>query len=245
VGTLVARLKLTRATRTRSIKAMRSKLPLMNFLRKCSAPFSRWFLAAALLFSALLNPAPSVSHAQNTASLSGAAVLPAPPIADHIPLSGVGDFGRVTENLYRGAQPSTAGFAELKKLGISIVVNFRDERSEQTKEQRTAEALGMRYVVIGWNARKLPTDAQVAEFLHLVRANPQSKIFVHCHWGADRSGVMVATYRIAEEHWTAEQAVAEMHAFHLHFWLPHLKDYIAGFPNRLETSPELHAAVAP
>ena len=78
----------------------------------------------------------------------------------------------------------------------------------------------------------------------VVRTNPQSKIFVHCHWGADRSGVMVATYRIAEEHWTVEQAVAEMHAFHLHFWLPHLKHYVADFPNRLETSPELHAAVA-
>ena len=217
----------------------------MNFLRKCSPLCSGWTLAGALLFSGLLHSAPSVSQAQNTASLSGAAALPAPPIADHIPLTGVGNFGRVTGNLYRGAQPSAEGFTELKKLGVNIVVNFRDEQSEQAKEQRTAETLGMRYVVIGWNARKEPTDAQVAEFLNLVHANPQSKIFVHCHLGADRTGVMVATYRIAEEHWTAEQAVAEMKAFHLHFWLPHLKHYVAEFPRRLETSPELHAAVAP
>ncbi len=217
----------------------------MDFLRKCMALYSRWILAAALVSAGLLHTAPSVSHAQNSANLSGAAVLPAPPIAEHIPLSGVGNFGRVAGNLYRGAQPSAEGFAELKKLGVGIVVNFRDEQSEQTKEQRTAEALGMRYFGIGWNARKEPTDAQVAEFLNLVRANPQSKIFVHCHWGADRTGVMVATYRIAEEHWTAEQAVAEMKAFHLHFWLPHLKHYVAQFPRRLETSPELQAAVAP
>ena len=217
----------------------------MDFMRKCIARGARWALAAALVSAGLLDPAPSVSYAQNAASLSGAAVLPAPPIADHIPLSGVGNFGRVAENLSRGAQPSAEGFAELKKLGFGIVVNFRDEPSEQTKEQRIAEALGMRYVGIGWNARKEPTDAQVAEFLNLIRANPQAKIFVHCHWGADRTGVMVATYRIAEEHWTAEQAVAEMKAFHLHFWLPHLKHYVADFPRRLETSTELHATVAP
>jgi tyrosine-protein phosphatase SIW14 len=217
----------------------------MDILRKCMALCSRGILAAALLSAGLLDSALSVSHAQYAASLSGAAVLPAPPIAEPIRFSGVGNFGRVAGNLYRGAQPSAEGFAELKKLGVGIVVNFRDEPSEQTKEQRTAEALGMRYVGIGWHARKEPTDAQVAEFLHLVRANPQSKIFVHCHWGADRTGVMVATYRIAEERWTAEQATAEMKAFHLHFWLPHLKRYVAGFPRRLETSPELRAAVAP
>ncbi len=217
----------------------------MDFRRKCMAWCPRGILAAALLSAGLLHSAPSASRAQNAASLSGAAVLPAPPVADHIPLSGVGNFGRVAGNLYRGAQPSAEGFAELEKLGVGIVVNFRDEPSEQTKEQRAAEALGMRYVGIGWNARKEPSDAQVAEFLNLVRANAQSKIFVHCHWGADRTGVMVATYRIAEEHWTAEQALAEMKAFHLHFWLPHLKHYVAGFPRRLETSPELHAAIAP
>ena len=61
----------------------------MDFLRKCMALCSEWILAAALLFSGLLHSPPSVSHAQNNTSPSGAAVLPAPPIADHIPLSGV------------------------------------------------------------------------------------------------------------------------------------------------------------
>lgn len=207
--------------------------------------FSERILAAALLAAALLQPAPVAARAQNTASLSGAAVLPVPRIAEHIPLSGVGNFGRVTENLYRGAQPSPEGFSQLKKLGIAVVVNFRDERGEQQKEQRAAEALGMRYVVIGWNARKEPTDAQVAEFLALVRENSQTKIFAHCHLGAERTGVMLATYRIAEDHWTAEQALAEMKAFHLHFWLPHLKHYVSDFPRRMQNSPALQTLAAP
>lgn len=217
----------------------------MNLPGNRARLFSERILAAALLAAALWQSAPAAARAQNTASLSGAAVLPAPRIAEHIPLSGVGNFGRVTENLYRGAQPSPEGFSQLKKLGIGMVVNFRDERSEQQKEQRAAEALGMRYVVIGWNARKEPTDAQVAEFLALVRENSQTKIFAHCHLGADRTGVMLAAYRIAEDHWTAEQALAEMKAFHLHFWLPHLKHYVSDFPRRMQSSPALQTLAAP
>ena len=214
----------------------------MNSLRQRASLVSCGILAATLVATGLLHPAPPRPPRQNAASLSGAAVLPAPRIAEHIPLSGVGNFGRVTDNLYRGAQPSAEGFSQLKKLGIGVVVNFRDERGEQQNEQRTAQALGMRYVVIGWNARKEPTDAQVAEFLSLIRDNSQTKMFVHCHLGADRTGVMIATYRIADERWTAEQALAEMKAFHLHFWLPHLKHYVSDFPRLLEASPALQVA---
>jgi tyrosine-protein phosphatase SIW14 len=201
-------------------------------------------LAAVLLASFLVSPdrlpfeAPPAA-AQRSVSLSGAVVLSAPPLAEHIPLRGVNNFGRVTGHLYRGAQPSSEGFTELKRLGVGIVVNLRDDHGEQEKEKRTVEALGLRYVPIPWNARHEPTDAQVAEFLDLVRANPQTRIFVHCHLGADRTGVMIAAYRIAEQAWTPPQAIAEMKAFHLHFWLPHLNRYIERFPRRLETSSDL------
>ena len=98
-------------------------------------------------------------------------------------------------------------------------------------------------MAIPWNARHLPTDAQMADFFDLLRVNPKTKIFVQCQLGADRTGVMIAAYRIADENWTPRQAIAEMKAFHLHFWLPHLNRYIEQFPQRLESSPELRPLV--
>ena len=151
-------------------------------------------------------------------------------------LGGLSNFGYVTDTLYRGAQPSPAGFETLRRIGVSIVVNFREEAGETVREKHEVEALGMRYVGIPWSGRHTPTDSQVIEFLDLVRSNPHVKIFVHCERGADRTGTMIAAYRIAVEHKSVVDAVSEMHQFHYaHFWLPWLEKYVSNFPSLLQT----------
>ena len=151
-------------------------------------------------------------------------------------LGGLSNFGYVTDTLYRGAQPSTAGFETLRRIGVSIIVNFREEAGETAREKHEVEALGMRYVGIPWSGRHSPTDSQVTEFLDLVRSNPHAKIFVHCQRGADRTGTMIAVYRIAVQHKSVPEAVSEMHQFHYaHFWLPGLEKYVTAFPNLLQT----------
>jgi tyrosine-protein phosphatase SIW14 len=148
---------------------------------------------------------------------------------------GVPNFGRVTDMLYRGGQPASEGFSALQAMGIGIVVNFRDEREEMTTEKRQVESLGIKYVEIPWSGLDKPSNIQVAQFLDLIRANPKAKIFVHCKRGADRTGVMVAAYRIAVEHEPVAQAVSEMHQFHYAgFWLPQLKRYVESFPEVLQ-----------
>lgn len=155
---------------------------------------------------------------------------------------GVANFGEVSSQLYRGAQPTPEGFAGLKRLGVEIVVNLRHEPDLIAGERQTVESLGLRYVSIPWNSWHQPSSQQVAEFLALLQANPRKKIFVHCHHGADRTGVMVAAYRIADEHWTPAQAIQEMNAFHFHgFWLRHLKRYVQDFPQQLAADPSLRA----
>ena len=143
--------------------------------------------------------------------LQPAVVTPSPagPVT-RLDLSGVDNAFQVNPSLFRGAQPSASGLAELAKLGITIVVNLRERGPEVEAEREQAEALGLRYVSIpvgGWSA---PTLQQVAEFLTLLRRSAGEKIFVHCHRGRDRTGVMIAAWRIAERHWTARQALREM-----------------------------------
>jgi protein tyrosine phosphatase (PTP) superfamily phosphohydrolase (DUF442 family) len=149
---------------------------------------------------------------------------------------GLPNFGRVSDSLFRGAQPTMAGFSSLQGMGIAIVVNFRDEHGEMAEEQREVESAGMKYVSIPWSGSDEPSNKQVAEFLDLVRSNPDTKIFVHCKAGADRTGVMVAAYRIALEHKAVSDAVAEMHQYHYHaFFLPHLERYVKSLPKLLQT----------
>jgi protein tyrosine/serine phosphatase len=159
--------------------------------------------------------------------------------------AGLPNFGTVTATLFRGAQPSDAGFSSLKKMGVGIVVNFREERGETAREKSEVESLGMKYVGIPWSGHDDPTSAQVVQFLDLVRGNPQTKIFVHCQAGADRTGTMVAAYRILMQHKSLQDVVKEMHAYHYHhFFLPHLEQYVDSLPH-LQTVDSLFSEYAP
>ena len=156
-------------------------------------------------------------------------------------IRGIPNAGKITDVLYRGAQPKEVGLSELKILGINTIVDLRSEDREKIEwERKHAESLGMRFVhipVSGWTP---PSDEQVAQFLSLLRDNPGQRIFVHCRFGDDRTGVFLATYRMALEKWPAGKALEEMYFFGFNgFWHPSMKLFIHDFPARLNSAPAL------
>lgn len=164
-----------------------------------------------------------------------------PAYGQKLHIAGIHNAGKITDVLYRGAQPKEIGFSELKLLGISTIVDLRGEdRDKIAWDKKHAESLGMRFVhipVSGWSP---PTDEQVVQFLSLFRDSPGQRIFVHCRFGDDRTGVFVATYRMALEKWSSEEAMKEMYFFGFNgLWHPSMKAYIRAFPERLTSSPAL------
>jgi tyrosine-protein phosphatase SIW14 len=150
---------------------------------------------------------------------------------------GVTNFGEVTPHLYRGGLLRGDGLKALKKLGIEIVV---DTHANDSSEERDVRALGMKYVAIPWHC-PWPRDEVFAKFIKLLRENKSKKVFVHCRLGDDRTGMMVAAYRMSEEGWTAEEAMREMKSFGFshshHFICPSLAGYEKSFPERLRNNP--------
>ncbi len=150
---------------------------------------------------------------------------------------GVPNFGEVTPNLYRGGLLNLTGLKALAKMGIRIVV---DVRANDPNEEKEARSLGMQYVAIPWHC-PWPRDEVFAKFLKLLQENKGKKVFVHCRLGDDRTGMMVAAYRMAEEGWTAGEAMNEMRSFGFsrthHLICPSLAHYEKEFPDRLQNDP--------
>lgn len=201
----------------------------LNFLMLVrSLPLTITLLAACIATSADQRPSKgSVSETTST--------KPAP----RVTVVGVSNFGIVTPNLYRGGQPKGTGYANLKKIGVDIVVDLR--LSGKDTEKKNVTRAGMQYVAIPWHCF-FPKDKVMAEFLEVLRENPDKKIFVHCRYGDDRTGMMIAAYRMAVERWTPEEAKKEMEKFGFHRLVcPRLGPYEKDFPEHVKKSEDFEA----
>jgi protein tyrosine phosphatase (PTP) superfamily phosphohydrolase (DUF442 family) len=194
----------------------------------------------ALLSLAVFLVLPLHLLAQTTAPASAPSIAQ-PAYGQKLHIAGIHNAGKISDYLYRGAQPKETGLSELKKLGITTIVDLRSEDREKIAwERKRAESMGIRFVnipVSGWSP---PTDEQVAQFLSLLRREPGQKVFVHCRFGDDRTGVFTAVYRMAFEKWPADQAIKEMYFFGFNgLWHPSMKSFVREFPARLNSSPDL------
>jgi protein tyrosine/serine phosphatase len=139
------------------------------------------------------------------------------------------NFHQVNAQLYRGAQPRAGGISKLAKLGIKTIINLRGEDEKAHAEQKEAEALGLRYFSVPLPGLGRPSDEQVERVLSLINATENQPVFVHCHHGEDRTGTIIAVYRMTHDGWTADQAKAEAKRYGMSWAQVGMKDYISDY----------------
>jgi len=124
-----------------------------------------------------------------------------------IPIS---NFRKVDDALYRGGQPKEIGLAALSEMKIKSVVSLRWRKQRIETERALAEGLGLKFFSIPLNYWTLPKQRDVKALLEVVDDESNQPVFVHCFHGADRTGVMVAMYRILRNDWSLQEAYKEM-----------------------------------
>ncbi|HUT35073.1 MAG TPA: dual specificity protein phosphatase family protein [Planctomycetota bacterium] len=125
--------------------------------------------------------------------------------AQRLSRTGLPNLHKVSDGLYRGAQPSALGVQELKKMGVKTIVNLRSAHSD-------ADFLGdagLACVAIPMSAWH-PETEDVVDFLKIATDKGRTPVFVHCQHGADRTGMVCAVYRIVVQGWTRDDAIREM-----------------------------------
>jgi tyrosine-protein phosphatase SIW14 len=146
-------------------------------------------------------------------------------------LVGIANFHQVDDHVYRGAQPNVEDWKDLASLGIRLVLDLRPDgelREHWTRSEKEAvEAAGMRYTNVPLDGWAMPQDKQISRALEILRS--VGPVFVHCRGGKDRTGTVIACYRIAQDHWSNERALAEAKAHGMNPLEAAMQQYILSF----------------
>lgn len=126
------------------------------------------------------------------------------------------NFYKIDDCLLRGGQPKEKGFNSLKSMGVKTILSLRGQNEELLREKELAQNLGMNFYNIPMSVYKQPSNEQITEFLGIVSDKSNLPVFVHCESGRDRTGAIVALYRVAIYGWGPKEAYKEAKKFG--FW---------------------------
>jgi tyrosine-protein phosphatase SIW14 len=143
--------------------------------------------------------------------------------AQRVPSATLKNWYKIDDDVYRSEQPTRQGFEEARAKGIRSIINLRHNHSDVSR----VEGLGLFLSEVPMTASGF-TAADIVKALRAIQAAPKP-VLVHCQYGSDRSGVVLAMYRIVVQGWTKEDALAELtkggFGFHK-LWYPNIPAFI-------------------
>ena len=116
----------------------------------------------------------------------------------------VENFHKVSDELYRSAQPEKNEWKALAAFGIKSVINLRYFGRNADKPGNT----GIVVYSLPWRAESI-SEKDLIELLRLIKNAPKP-VLIHCYHGSDRTGAAVAAYRVVFQNWTPEAAAEEL-----------------------------------
>jgi protein tyrosine/serine phosphatase len=120
-------------------------------------------------------------------------------------LDGVANLYQITPMLYRSEQPTALGMKNLEKLGIRTVISLR-HMNDDNDEVRGTSLRAEQVKIFTWNIK----DQQVIDVMRILRNTQNGPFLIHCQHGSDRTGLMSAMYRVLEQDWSVDDALAEL-----------------------------------
>ncbi len=116
----------------------------------------------------------------------------------------LGNFYKVSDKVYRSAQPDSKVFKDISGMGISAILNLRNHHTDNDE----AKGSMIKLYHVKMNAGSITPD-QLLEALIIIKDSP-GPILVHCWHGSDRTGAVIAAYRMVFQNWTRTQAIDEL-----------------------------------
>jgi tyrosine-protein phosphatase SIW14 len=159
-----------------------------------------------------------------------AATFTLPAGAADVEAVGVPNFHIVNQHLYRGGQPADADWSSLAKLGVKTVIDLRLESEHSISQEALAvKAAGMIYISQPMARLTAPTNEEILKILAMLDSNEKWPVFIHCRRGADRTGTVIACYRIVHNQWASDKALGEARTYGMSRLELGMKHFIQNF----------------
>lgn len=126
--------------------------------------------------------------------------------ATPIQAEGLPNLHKVSDELYRSAQPEEHGMTSAKALGIRTVIALRETELDTALNEAENTQLNMVHIpIVTWNIRQ----ESLLKALKMIDISPKP-VLVHCRHGADRTGLVVALYRMVYQDWSKARVKDEL-----------------------------------
>jgi tyrosine-protein phosphatase SIW14 len=135
------------------------------------------------------------------------------------------NFASVDPGIYRGAAPKPAGLTQLKAMGVTTVIDLRISPKRVAEERSEVQKLGMTFINLPMGSDP-PTHKEEVALLAAFSTAATKPVYVHCEYGADRTGTMIGMYRRKHDHWSYAQTYKEMRHFGFKPWLTKMAAYV-------------------
>jgi tyrosine-protein phosphatase SIW14 len=142
------------------------------------------------------------------------------------------NFTQVDAYVYRGGQPSSEGFRYLAKIGVKTIIDLREPGERSRAEEKSVVAAGMKYFNVPMTGLTPPTGTEIDKILGILESTDAGPVFVHCMRGADRTGAVIAAYRIDHDHWDNARALMEAKSRGMSFFQLPRESFIRSFQAR-------------
>ncbi len=139
------------------------------------------------------------------------------------------NFSKVNEKLYRGGQPTKAGVEQLDAMKVKTIINLRGDDENSKAEEKWAQDADIKFISVNLSNWFEPKTEDIERIIEEIDKPENQPVFVHCRRGADRTGTVIAVYRIRHDGWTSKRAIDEAKDFDFGWWQIPMKDFIKDY----------------
>ena len=135
-------------------------------------------------------------------SITSCSIIPQP--------SEPGEITQIDDKLWRSSQPDRRDFPQLHQQGIRHIVSLRRfHRNNEISSSNSVNTSNLTLHHVPMRAGNIDEQDLLSALQCIQQCDGPT--LVHCWHGADRTGAVIAAYRMLHHNWSAEKAIAELH----------------------------------